>query len=159
MCTLNILTWPEYLIYQSYSTESHSHSPVKCPPPMMNGQIKIDPCQWKGRKERFLFNDAFNTFYMASDMWLRTIHRAREETFCCHYMGYSVWIAAKGILYIQPHREDITYHSLCYTSHGALWRIDLITYCTMNEHSYYGATSCFPCQWVTRVFSLKYFRC
>ena len=43
----------------------------------------------------------------------------REETCCCH-MGYSFWLAARGLLYTPPHRQDNTYHNLCYTSHGAL---------------------------------------
>ena len=48
--------------------------------------------------------------------------------------------------------QDNTYHSLYYTSHGAMaqmrnssmgppWRIDLFTHRTMIEHSYHGATS------------------
>ena len=37
----------------------------------------------------------------------------REETCCCHYMGYSFQLAP-------PHSTDSTQHSLCYTSCGAL---------------------------------------
>ena len=43
----------------------------------------------------------------------------REETHCCH-MGYSFRLAARVILYASSHREDNTYHGLCYTSRGAL---------------------------------------
>ena len=46
-----------------------------------------------------------------------TIQIAREETRCCH-MGYSFWLAARVILYAPSHRQDSTYHSLCYTSSG-----------------------------------------
>ena len=43
----------------------------------------------------------------------------REET-CCHHMGYSFRLTAGVLLYAPSHREDCTYHSLCYTSRGAL---------------------------------------
>ena len=50
-------------------------------------------------------------------------------------MGYSFRLAARFLLYAPSHRQDNTYHDLCYTSHGALaetrnssmgppWRID-----------------------------------
>ena len=35
-------------------------------------------------------------------------------------MGYSLWLAARVLLYASSHRQDNTYHSLCYTSCGAL---------------------------------------
>ena len=44
----------------------------------------------------------------------------REETRCRHYMGYSFRLAARVILYASSHRQDNTYHGLCYTSRGAL---------------------------------------
>ena len=56
---------------------------------------------------------------MASDIWLRTTQIAREETHCCH-MGYSFWLAARGLSYAPPYRQDSTYYGLYYTSHGAL---------------------------------------
>ena len=92
----------------------------------------------------FLFNDALNTFYlrlygrkegrqemfyltthsthfiygyMVSDIWYRTIEI--EET-CCRNMVYSFLLAARVLLYAPSHRQDSTYHGLCYTSHGAL---------------------------------------
>ena len=43
----------------------------------------------------------------------------REETRCSH-MGYSFQLAAMVLLYAPSHRQDSTYHSLCYTSRGAL---------------------------------------
>ena len=36
-------------------------------------------------------------------------------------MGYSFRLAAKGILYAPPHRQNNTYHSLCYTSNGVMF--------------------------------------
>ena len=57
--------------------------------------------------------------YMASDIWLRTILIVREETRCRH-IGYSYRLTARVLLYAPSHRQDNTYHGLCYTSHGAL---------------------------------------
>ena len=57
--------------------------------------------------------------YMASDIWLRTILIVRKET-RCHHIGYSFRLTARVLLYAPSHRQDSTYHDLCYTSHGAL---------------------------------------
>ena len=82
--------------------------------------------------------------YMASDIWLRTILIARKETRCRH-IGCSYRLAARVLLYAPSHRQDSTYHNLCYTSRGALagmrnssvdtWRIDPTTHRTMSERS------------------------
>ena len=57
--------------------------------------------------------------YMASDMWLRTILIVRKETRCRH-IGYSYRLTARVLLYAPSHRQNNTYHGLCYTSRGAL---------------------------------------
>ena len=57
--------------------------------------------------------------YMASNIWLRTILIVRKET-CCHNIGHSFRITARVLLYAPSHRQDSTYHGLCYTSRGAL---------------------------------------
>ena len=57
--------------------------------------------------------------YMASDIWLRTILIVSKETRCRH-IGYSYRLTARVLLYAPSHRQDNTYHGLCYTSHGAL---------------------------------------
>ena len=57
--------------------------------------------------------------YMASDIWLRTILIVRKETRCRH-IGYSYRLTVRVLLYAQSHRQDNTYHGLCYTSRGAL---------------------------------------
>ena len=57
--------------------------------------------------------------YMVSDIWLRTILIVRKET-RCRYIGYSYRLTARVLLYAPFHRQDNTYHSLCYTSRGAL---------------------------------------
>ena len=57
--------------------------------------------------------------YIASDIWLRTIMIVRKETRCRH-IGYSYRLTARVLLYAPSHRQDNTYHGLCYTSRGAL---------------------------------------
>ena len=57
--------------------------------------------------------------YITSDIWLRTILIVRKETRCRH-IGYSFQLAARVLLYAPSHRQDSTYHGLCYTSRGAL---------------------------------------
>ena len=52
--------------------------------------------------------------YIASDIWLRTILIVRKESRCRH-IGYSFRLAARVLLYVPSHRQDNTYHSLCYT--------------------------------------------
>ena len=77
---------------------------------------------------------------------------AREEPHCCHYMSDSFQLAARVILFTSFHRQDNAYHGLCYTNRGALagirnilmdplWRLNLMTHCTMSECSYHGATT------------------
>ena len=76
----------------------------------------------EGRKEMFYLTTHSTHFlygYTASDIWLRTILIARKETRCRH-IGYSFRLAARVLLYAPSHRQDSTYHSLCYTSRGAL---------------------------------------
>ena len=67
-------------------------------------------------------------------------------------MGYSFRSEARVLFCAPSHRQDSTYHSLCYTCRGALagtknssmglpWRINPTTHHTISEHSYHGATS------------------
>ena len=77
---------------------------------------------FQGRKEgNVLFNDALNTFYLRLYGVRHMVkdHSVRREETCCH-MGYSFRITARVLLYASSHRQDNTYHSLCYTSRGAL---------------------------------------
>ena len=67
----------------------------------------------EAKKEMFYLTTHSTHFiygYMTSDIWLRTILIVRKETRCRH-MCYS---------YAPSHRQDNTYHGLCYTSRGAL---------------------------------------
>ena len=77
-----------------------------------------------GEREREMFylttlSTHFIYGYMASDIRLRTILIVRKETRCCH-IGYSYRLTARVLLYAPSHRQDNTYHGLCYTSRGAL---------------------------------------
>ena len=58
---------------------------------------------------------SINNGYMASDMWLRTILIVRKETRCRH-IGYSYRLTTRVLLYAPSHKQDNTYHGLCYTS-------------------------------------------
>ena len=77
---------------------------------------------WERESEMFYLTTHSTHFiygYMASDIWLRTIMIVREETRCRH-IGYSYRLTARVLLYAPSHRQDNTYHGLCYTSRGAL---------------------------------------
>ena len=78
-------------------------------------------CKIKEREMFYLMMHSthFIYGYMASDIWLRTILIVRKET-CCSHMGYSFRLTARVLLYAPSHRQDSTYHSLCYNSRGAL---------------------------------------
>ena len=81
-------------------------------------------CYAYSEREREMFyltmtSTHFINGYMASDIWLRTILTVRKETRCRH-IGYSYRLTARIVLYAPSHRQDNTYHGLCYTSCGAL---------------------------------------
>ena len=65
----------------------------------------------------------------------------------------SFWLAARVLLYAPSHRQDNTYHRLCYTNRGALpgmrnssmdpqWRIDLTTHERMLLPQSYVSHQC-----------------
>ena len=86
-------------------------------------EIKTRVLNWEGRKELFLFNDTLNTLYLRLDgvghMVKDHSDSEREETRYSH-IGYSFRLAARVLLYASSHRQDNTYHGLCYTSRGPL---------------------------------------
>ena len=92
---------------------SPPHTPSGCVPTLKTEREKCEMFYLTTHSTHFIYG------YMASDIWLRTILIAREKTRCCH-MGYSFWLTARVLLYAPSHRQDSTYHSLCYTSRGAL---------------------------------------
>ena len=76
---------------------------------------------YMGERVTFFYLTTYSTHfiygYMASDIWLRTILIVRKET-CCRHMDYSFRLTARVLLYAPSHRQDSTYHGLCYTSRG-----------------------------------------
>ena len=72
----------------------------------------------EGRKEMFYLT-THSTHFIVTVIWLRTILIVRKETRCRH-IGYYFRLAARVLLYAPSHRQDSTYHGLCYTSRGAL---------------------------------------
>ena len=84
--------------------------------------VQYSPMSREREREMFhltMHSTHFIYGYMASDIWLRTILIVRKETRCCH-IGYSFRLTARVLLYAPSHRQDSTYHGLCYTSLGAL---------------------------------------
>ena len=103
-----------YNVYlMTYSNHWWDHDMTDC---LLAG-VTLHRGKKTGRKEgNVLFNDALNTFYLR----LYGIgHMVREET-CCRHMGYSFQLTARVLLYAPSHRQGSTYHSLYYTSRGAL---------------------------------------
>ena len=47
--------------------------------------------------------------------WMTT-QILREVIHLKHFMSYSIWLAARDLSYAPSHRQDSTYHGLCYTS-------------------------------------------
>ena len=115
------MTWLPTIQNTGHEDEDMTWLPYK----IQHTKMKI----WHGyhtkyRREREMFyltthSTHFIYGYMASDIWLRTILIVRKETRCRH-IGYSYRLTARVLLYAPSHRQDNTYHSLCYTSRGAL---------------------------------------
>ena len=46
----------------------------------------------------------------------------RSNVTCCYHVGHSFQLTARVLLYAPSHRQDSTYHSLCYTNlHRTGW--------------------------------------
>ena len=73
-------------------------------------------------KEMFLFNDALDTFYLrlygVGHMVKDHSDSQRGNPLPPH--GLLFPINSKFFLYARSHRQDSTYHGLCYASRGAL---------------------------------------
>ena len=79
---------------------------------------------FEGRKEEnVLFNDALNTFYLRL-YGVRHMVKDHSDSERGNPLpplhGLLFPISSKGFLYASSHRQDDTYHGLCYTSRGAL---------------------------------------
>ena len=87
------------------------------------GTYKISIAANEGRKEMFdltMHSTHFIYDYLASGIWRGPIQPVKEETRCCHYMGYSFGLATGVLLHVSCQKQDNTYHDLCYTSRGSL---------------------------------------
>ena len=86
-----------------------------------------------------LFNDALNTFYLRLYGVGHMVkeHSDSERGNPLPPMDYSFRLAARVILYAPSHRQDITYHSLCYTSRGALAGL-IHDLCNKGHGMWYG---------------------
>ena len=88
-----------------------------------NTSFSLVRSTWIEREREMFYLTTHSTHfiygYMASDIWSRTILIVRKETRCRH-IGYSYRLTARVLLYAPSHRQDSTYHGLCYTSRGAL---------------------------------------
>ena len=112
-----------------------------------------------------VFNDALDTFYLQLYGVRHMVkdHSESERRNPLPPRRLLFPIKARDLSYAQSHRQDSTYHGLCYTSRGAMAgtrnssmdpprQIDLIdpprtdptTHRTMSERSYHGATSRSP---------------
>ena len=88
-------------------------------PQLFTAQLAVEQLE---RERKFYLTTHSTHFiygYMASDIWLRTTQIVRQDTRCCH-IGYSYRLTAWVLLYAPSHRQDNTYHGLCYTSRRAL---------------------------------------
>ena len=125
----------------------------------------------EGRKEgNVLFNDALNTFYLrlyGVRHMVKDHSDSEKGNLLPPHSGYSVRLTARVLLYAPSHRQDSTYHGLCYTSRGALAGTRNISMIPphegsirrpfMSERSYHGATSRsmpneIDCSWVKCTF-------
>ena len=91
---------------------------------LMRISLAFTPLSYEREREMFYLTTHSTHFiygYMVSNIWLRTILIVRKETRCRH-IGYSYRLTARVLLYASSHRQDNTYHGLCYTSRGALVR-------------------------------------
>ena len=70
-------------------------------------------CLKEGRKEMFYLTAHSTGLYGVGHKVLD--HSVREETRCRHHMGYSFRLSARDLSYAPFHRQDSTYHGLCYT--------------------------------------------
>ena len=102
------------LTVQSMTTYIHTHvqHAVHC----------VNMVQTCTNEEHVLFNDALNTFYLRLYGVKHMVkdHSDSERGNPLPPHGLLFLISSKVFLYAPSHRQDNTYHSLCYTSHGAL---------------------------------------
>ena len=115
---LSRITLISKMVWEKNEQTKQKHSPT--PTPTCGYFPQTDHASWKkGRKE--MFDLMMHSTHFIYVIWHQTYgkgpHIVREET-CCH-VSYSFRLAARVLLYASYHRQDNTYHGLCYTSRGA----------------------------------------
>ena len=136
-----------------YPTVNTAHT-IAFGTPVMEYWMEREIAQWvhhEGRKEgNVLFNDTLNTFYLRLYGVRHMVKDHSDSEKGNPLPPHRLLFPARFLLYAPSHRQDSTYHGLCYTSRGALAgtrnsstprRIDPMTHRTMSERSYHGATS------------------
>ena len=101
----------------------------------------------ESERERFYLT-THSTHFILRLYGARHMVKDHSDSTRCRLIGYSYRLTARVLLYAQSHRQDNTYHGLCYTSRGALAGtrnrsmgpphegIDPTTHRTMSERSY-----------------------
>ena len=116
------------------------------------------------RERNIWFNDALNTFYLRLYGVRHMVkdHSDSEKGNLLPPHRLLLSINSNDSFIWPSHRQDNTYHGLCYTSRGALagtrnssmgplWGIDLVIHRTMSRRFYHGATA----QWVHHEGSIR----
>ena len=102
----------------------------------------------KNKKEgNVLFNGALDTFYLLLHSVGQIVknHSDSKTRTLLPLHGYFICLPTRVRLYASSHKQDNTYHDLCYTSHGTLagtrnssmgpsWGIDPMTHHTMTQY-------------------------
>ena len=70
-------------------------------------------------REMFYLIDALNTFYLRL-LYVRHMVKDHSDSVKGNPLLPHRQLAARVLLYAPSHRQDNTYHGLCYTSRGAL---------------------------------------
>ena len=83
------------------------------------GQARSECLTERERERNVLFNDALNTFYLRLYGVIHMVkdhsHSEKGNPLPPHRL-----LLSRVLLYAPSHRQDNTYHGLCYTSRGAL---------------------------------------
>ena len=81
----------------------------------IGGVLRTICKEQRERERNDLFNDVLNTFYLRL-YGVRHMVKDHSDS----EKGNSYRLTARVLLYAPSHRQDNTYHGLCYTSRGAL---------------------------------------
>ena len=83
------------------------------------GQTGLVRERERERERNVLFNDALNTFYLRL-YGVRHMVKDHSDSEKGNPLPPHRLLLSRALLYAPSHRQDNTYHGLCYTSRGAL---------------------------------------